>query len=51
VGVEKQLEPLSCIRQNTGKEDLFKLDFPVQSFLMYRAVQYNPSKLTNGVHV
>ena len=29
----------------------FKLDFPVQSFLVYRAAHYNPSKQTNDVHV
>jgi len=51
-GLEKQLKPLSyIILDGTQGGSFFKLDFPVQSFLIYRAAHYNPSKQTNDVHV
>jgi len=52
-GMEKQVKPLSCIILDgtQGRRAVFKLGFAVQSFLIYRASQYNLSKLINGVHV
>ena len=51
-GLEKQLKPLSyIILDGTQGGSFFKLDFPVQSFLIYSADYNNPSKPTNDVLV